>query len=171
MSAVLVGLIAGALPMLGTWIAIRANGRERRKDQQATWDRDDAVAEQAAKAAALLLAEQQATKTRTNEVAASLAASTAATDAKLDAIHTLVNSDMTAARQSELDQTRVTLVMLRKVVALDHAAGRESSEQDVATIETTEARIAELQAILADRLAQQQAVEAEAAAAKLSLEQ
>jgi hypothetical protein len=169
--AVIVGLIAGALPMLGTWVAIRANGRERRKDQQATWERDDKVAEQAEKAARLLLAAQQESIKRTDQVATHVSAATAATDAKLDAIHTLVNSDMTAARQSELDQTRVTLVMLRKVVALDHAAGRAPSEQDMATIETTEARITELQSILADRLEQQQAVEAEARAARLSLKE
>jgi len=169
-SAVIVGLIVAILPTLGTWIAIRANGRERRKDQQATWDRDDKVAAKAAEAARLLLAAQQESIARTDAVAAHVAAATASTDGKLDAIHTLVNSDMTAARQSELDQTRVTLVMLRKVVALDHAAGREPSDADLATIETTEARIEELQAILADRLAQQQAVEAEARAARLALD-
>jgi hypothetical protein len=167
-SAFLIALTVAIPAFLGPWIAIRANGRERRKDQAATWARDDEVAAQAAKAAELLLAAQQETIKRTNEVARHVAAATAKTDEKLDAIHTLVNSDMTAARQSELDQTRVTLVMLRKVVALDHAAGRAPSEQDVATIETTEARITELQAILMDRLAQQQAVEAETRAARLS---
>jgi hypothetical protein len=169
--AFLISLTVAVPAALGPWIAIRANGRERRKDQAATWAREDEVARQAARTAALLLEAQQESIRRTDRVAAHVASATAATEQRLAAIHTLVNSDMTAARQSELDQTRVTLVMLKKVVALDHAAGREPSEQDVATIETTEARIAELQAIVADRLAQQRAVEAEARAAQASLGQ
>ncbi len=170
MNALLTAIIGGVIGALGPVLLIRANGRERRKDQRLTWERDDAVAAQAAEAARLLLAAQRESIARTDLVAEHVAASTSLTANKLDAIHTLVNSDMTAARQSELDQTRVTLVMLRKVVALDRAAGREPTDTDTVTIETTEARIIELEAILADRLAQQRAVEAEARAAKTLLD-
>jgi hypothetical protein len=170
-NAFLISLTVAIPAFLGPWIAIRANGRERRKDQAATWAREDEVARQVARTADLLLETQQESIRRTDRVAEHVASAASAAEAKLDAIHTLVNSDMTAARQSELDQTRVTLVMLRKVVALDHAAGRKPSAQDVATIEATEARIAALQTILADRLAQQQAVEAGGRVAQASPEQ
>jgi hypothetical protein len=170
MNALLVAVLGGLIGALAPVLLIRANGRERRKDQEQTWARDDKVAEQAAEAAELLLAAQKESIARTDAVAERVAAATSTTTAQLNAIHTLVNSDMTAARQSELDQTRVTLAVLRKVVALDLAAGRDPAEADRATIDATEARIAELEAILEDRLAQQQAVEAGTRAAKTTLD-
>jgi len=90
-------------------------------------------------------------------------------DAQAKRIHTLVNSDMTAARQSELDQTRTTLVMMRRVVALGEAAGVSAPEEDLAAIDATVARIGELEAILADRLQQMHEVEREAAEAEAKL--
>lgn len=123
--------------------------------------RTEEAATQAAKAAALLLAAQRDTIDRTNEVARLAALNVATTDAQLKQIHTLVNSEMTAARQAELDQTRITLIMLRKVVAMDKANGREPEPEDLEAIITTGARITELQAILADRLAAFHDVEAQ----------
>ena len=123
--------------------------------------RQDAAAAKAAEAARLLQKAQVESIARTDEVARLAAAAAAATDSQLRQIHTLVNSDMTAARQSELDQTRITLIMLRKVVALHEAAGRAPTADDLAAIETTEGRVRELEAILADRLVQMRVVEDE----------
>jgi hypothetical protein len=82
------------------------------------------------------------------------------TDMRLRETHTLVNSDMTAARTAELNQTKVTLGLLKKVIVLNKNVGLEPSEEDQAVVLETEARIGELAAILADRAAQQRLVDA-----------
>jgi len=122
-------------------------------------------AAKAAEAAELLLAEQAKTLARTDEVARLAAETATSTDVQLsalrtqnDEIHTLVNSDMTAARESDLEQNRISLALMRKVVSIERAGGGEASEGDLAAIERTEKRIDELEAILADRLAQQHLV-------------
>jgi hypothetical protein len=75
----------------------------------------------------------------------------AATNGKLDIIHTLVNSNMTAAMQAELDAIRRELAMMREVVALNLAAGREPTVETLAAIEATEAKITKLSSQLAER--------------------
>lgn len=110
------------------------------------------------------------TAAATEEVKATLAETNSVTDRKLDAIdaqarriHTLVNSDMTAARQGELDQVRSTLIILRRVVAIARAGAGEPEPGDLEEIERLAARATELEQILADRLAAARAVEDEAA--------
>ena len=110
------------------------------------------------------------TAAATEAVKDTLAEATAVTDRKLDQIdaqarriHTLVNSDMTAARQSELDQTRATLVISRRIVALARAGGDKPLTEDTDAIGRLESRVTELEQILADRLHQARIVEAEAA--------
>lgn len=88
------------------------------------------------------------------------------TSAKLEQIHTLVNSEMTAARQNELDQTRTMLVVLQRVVATAYEKGTEPDPADLAMIKSTRARISELEQILADRLVQLRIVEKESADAE-----
>jgi methanogenic corrinoid protein MtbC1 len=82
---------------------------------------------------------------------AAAAAAAAVTNGKLDVIHTLVNSNMTAAMQAELDAIRRELAMMREVVALNLAAGREPTMETLAAIEATEAKITELSSHLAER--------------------
>jgi hypothetical protein len=172
--------------------------RMHREDREADYARQDEVARKAKEAAdALMLQQKEAadaaaglvrqvasqvattaddlkiaqaeTIRRTNEVA--LAAKEASDQAilKLDQIHTLVNSDMTAARQSELDQTRAMLVVLKRVVATAQGKHQEPEQADLDAIASTEGRIHELEQILADRLIQfrkaQTDIEAGAAAA------
>ena len=74
------------------------------------------------------------------------------TNTKLDVIHTLVNSNMTAALQSELDATKREMVMMIEVIDLKKASGKLPSEEALHAVELTQAKIAELQATLADRL-------------------
>jgi hypothetical protein len=78
------------------------------------------------------------------KVYAEQAAATAAeTNTKLDSIHVLVNSNLTASKQSELDATRRELLLLKAVPLPD--------EEALAATKLAEARIAELEAQLADR--------------------
>jgi hypothetical protein len=80
-------------------------------------------------------------------------------NAQLTTIHTLVNSDMTAARQELLDQTEITLVMLRRVVADAQREGDGASSEDLEAVAKTERRVRAMRGVLADRLAQQRIVE------------
>jgi hypothetical protein len=127
-----------------------------------------AIADQAAKAAHLLLNAQRESIARTDEVARLAAATAASTELKLDQldlqtkrIHTLVNSDMTAARQEQLDQTRVTVQILERVIALAVSKGQVPEPQDVLDLSTAKESIANLEAILADRMEQMRKVQAD----------
>jgi hypothetical protein len=64
-------------------------------------------------------------------------------NAKLDIIHGLVNSNMTASMQAELDATRRELVWMKAVPSPDEAA--------VSAIALTEGHIAELETAIAER--------------------
>jgi hypothetical protein len=83
---------------------------------------------------------------------------TAMTSRKLDVIHTLVNSNMTTHMQSELDAIVRELAMMREVARLHEDAGREPTEETLAAIKVTEAKVAELRAVLGDRFKAQDAV-------------
>jgi len=119
------------------------NNRNRRKEKQEDYARQDAVAEQAAKAAKLLVA--------ANERVADTAK---VTNGKLDVIHTLVNSNMTAAMQAELDARLENLALLLEVVEMKRAAGHSPNEETLVLIETTKRKITELKSSLGDRLKQ-----------------
>jgi len=142
-------------------VQLYVTGHQRSKDKKEDWARQDELKDQereereevaahAAKAAALLLAENKKVATAAEE-----------TKATLKDIHTLVNSDMTEARQGELSTTRLLVVALRR--------GPQDKETQSA-IDAAEIRANELETILADRLVAQQKVEADAlVAAKTSL--
>jgi hypothetical protein len=174
-------VVAAATSVTTVQLARLAN-RAKERDKQQDWGRQDEVAaraeravqamaasqaliarqaaQEARDAAARLLAAQQASIARTDEVARLAAERGAAQSAQLRDIHVLVNSDMTAARQEALDQTRLTLLALEKLVQLDRAAGREPTDADLAAVDEAKVRVDELQAVLADRLAQQRILEA-----------
>lgn len=103
---------------------------------------------------AVLVMFAQMNRRQQRAAAARAAAAAAVTDGKLNQIHTLVNSDMTAARQSELDQTRAMVIILKRVLALAAARGEKPNIADVAALERTQDRVEELEQILADRLSQ-----------------
>jgi hypothetical protein len=81
--------------------------------------------------------------------------------AQLKLIHSLVNSDMTSARTSERDQTQLALLQLKRVVALSAKLGMPVSASDADAMKIAEDRVAELNAVLADRLSAQMIVDAE----------
>lgn len=160
-------LVVAVPAFLGPWIAIRANGRERRKDQRATWDRDDQVAAKAAEAAALLLAAQEATIARTDEVARHVAAANTETAAKLDAldlqgraIHTLVNRKLTVVTEQALVATVALLETLEDAAADQSALGRPIPPKMAARIERARREVEALRGTLAERREQQAEVDA-----------
>jgi predicted RNase H-like nuclease (RuvC/YqgF family) len=90
---------------------------------------------------------------RQDEVAARLLAATKHTDEVLDTIHTLVNSNMTAAMQSDLNSMKAQLALMKQVFRLTGKVAQDPS------IEVVEARIAELTSQLEDRQKAQERAE------------
>lgn len=122
------------------WLAGRQRRREakdlaelRRVERLEDWDRQDKVAD------------------RVKEVAVATEVAAAVTNSKLDDvavqaenIHTLVNSQLTAANQAELNARRALVVVLKEKA--------HPSPENLAMIESEETTIAELAAKVADRL-------------------
>lgn len=138
------------------------DNEQRLREKEEDYARQDEVARRAREVADRLIESQRHTTEQTDTVVHLIeenAAQLASINEQTAQIHILVNSDMTAARQAELDQTRATKVVLLKVIALDRAAGRQPSKDDTEAVVALDERIAELTAILADRLAAQTKVE------------
>jgi hypothetical protein len=93
------------------------------------------------------------------KVAKTLSENTAITNNKLDVIHTLVNSNLTAAMQSEHDSVIRELAMMLEIIELKKASGAEPSIDALSAVEATKSRLSELAAKLHDRITQQEKVE------------
>jgi hypothetical protein len=172
----LVPVLVAAIVASGPTILAIVTNRQRTRDKEIDWARQDvvadrvtdaavkakAVAEQAAEAARLLLERQDAADAQRAVAADLLVAANERLGGKLDVIHTLVNSNMTAAMQAEYDATVRELAMMREVVALNHAAGREASAEALGAIAATDVKVADLWATLQDRLHQTKVAEAQA---------
>jgi hypothetical protein len=143
---IVVALIAG---VVGPGVSALLLGRQRQSDKRQDWARQDQVAARAAEAADALVASNE-------EVARVAATASRIQLEKLGEIHTLVNSDMTASRTNEMNATILLAAVLRRL--------HDPTAEDSAAIDLADARITELRAILADRLIQQKAVEAQQAA-------
>jgi len=138
------------------------NSRNTRRDRITDWARQDAVAKKAADTAEFLIESNAKMAAKAAEAAALLLAGnkkvamgTARTLEKLDVIHTLVNSNMTASMQSELIAVKAQLALIREVMALNSAAGHKPSVDTLAVEKATETKVAELSAALEARLAVQ----------------
>jgi hypothetical protein len=139
---------------------------ERKED----YERQDLVAARVAAAAAEVTKRAELLIESQKEVARVAAESDTRTRGALQAIdqqtkkiHVLVNGDMTAARENERDQTRLTLLALKRVQALSQNLGLPVNEDEICAIQEAEARIDKLDGILADRHAAQKSLEEAAA--------
>jgi len=157
-SIVLVLVVAIFSSITAPLIISARTEKRHRDDRQADWDRQDAVAAAAKQTATDLAASQKRNADQAAEAATLLLAANErvahtaqVTNGKLDVIHQLVNSSMTAAMQSELDATVRELAMMREVMELKRAAGTEPAPETLAAIDATQAKIGELAASLQDR--------------------
>lgn len=144
---VVVALAAVAGTSLPVWLTGRQRGRDRREDwarQDTVAARVEAVADRAAEAARVLLVANE-------RVAEQAAADAAEVSGKLGQIHELVNSSLTAQMEEAAAALSQQAVLMREVVALNRAAGREPSTEALDAIDAIDARVAELQARLTDR--------------------
>lgn len=131
--------------------AAEAEALIKSKEKQEDWRRQDAVAERAEHAAALLLAAQRETIERTDKVAQLTEAATKQTATKLDQIHVLVNSEMTAARKSERDTQQLLVMALKNSLALGKSLGHLQDPHELDGLAVAEQRIIKLNKIIADR--------------------
>jgi hypothetical protein len=129
-------LVALVVSLVSPAVLVLLTNRGKRQDRVLDWARQDAVAEQAAKAAALLLAANE-------RVASQTAVADAATQGQLAQIHTLVNSNLTAAMDAELAATVAQLVLLRREASLDI--------DEIAATDNVAARVVELRSVLDER--------------------
>jgi hypothetical protein len=154
-----------------TRMQLKARAAERSQDyarQDLVAARAEEVADTAATAAQLLLVRQQDADqaaaelmARTDEVARVAARADRATQSQLHQIHVLVNSELTASRTREMERTIELASSKRKIIRLHEEAGTAATMEELAEVETMEAKIDDLRAILADRLVQQRIVEAD----------
>ena len=114
-------------PLVSVWLT----GHLTRTAQEADWERQDEVADR-------LLQAQAATAKTSAQTAL-------ATSNKLEVIHKLVNSNMTAALENEMVAYRTTLVLLEA----EHK--REPTDQTKLAVNLMTEKITELEAQLADR--------------------
>jgi hypothetical protein len=161
--------------VLGTIVTPLLVARQANKRQDAVAQRaaeaalalrehDDQVAAQAAEAAALLLERQDEAAAHAAEaarllvesnerVALAAADADARTQGALREIHTLVNSNLTAAKQNELVATEALLLAKREVARLNRRAGLVIDPELVAEIDEIENRLVDMRVSLAERLA------------------
>jgi hypothetical protein len=80
-----------------------------------------------------------------------LAENQADTSSRLDVIHTLVNSTLSAALQAQLDASRRELVTMLENVELQQATGRAVSDERKAEVATLRRQVGELSAAMMTR--------------------
>lgn len=128
--------------------------RSQRATKREQWERDDAVALAAEQAADRQLAQQVETARLLAENNAVAAEAGDVISGQLKVIHTLVNSSMTKAMQSEYDTALLLATTLREMLTLNEAVGNPVDEATTLLLATTEEKIAGLHAELLDRTTQ-----------------
>lgn len=131
--AVIVAGAAIATPLLTAWL----NAKIINAGKQQDYARQDLVAAKAEEAAILLLAANERVAKQTKEAAQ-------ITNGRLDQIHELVNSTMTAQMEENHQALAQQLVLMREVISLNSAAGRKPSNDALDAIAKLEHKVQEL---------------------------
>jgi Na+-transporting NADH:ubiquinone oxidoreductase subunit NqrC len=141
---IIVAVISGTMAILGSSVPVFLNNRAQRAARLEDWARQDQVAARVEAVAEKAAEVGDQVANRVEAVASKAAEVAAANTSRLDQIHTLVNSNLTAALQRELDATVVMQVALREVVALKRERGLEPDPESLAVLEDTRRRIEQL---------------------------
>lgn len=171
--ALIVAVPALLSPLFLSWLTNRnqqkvkeLDAELKRREKLEDYARQDEVAER-------LVKQQNAAVAKVAEVAESLrvenrivAETTKTTNEKLDVIHVLVNSNMTASMQGELNALRIGLTQMREIIELKKAAGLQPTPEVQMSVGSLMGKIAELEAQLADRLKQSKVADKTQEAAK-----
>lgn len=160
--AISIAITSMLAAICGPLLLATLSNKHRRRERLEDYERQDAVAAQAAEAARLLLEAQSESIARTDEVARVARETAAATDSKLDVIHTLVNSQLTTALQNEMRELVHSRAMMLELIELKKANGLQPTHDTLDELGLAKARIAELQTVIEERAAQQQLAERQA---------
>jgi hypothetical protein len=152
----------GTVGMLfATPVAVIINTVMARRDASKAAALAIKVAEQAAEAARLLSDRQDSSANKAAEAARLLlqsnkdVAETARVQGdKLDEIHVLVNSNLTASMESELVAHKAALALMKEMVDIKESSGKKPSRDLLSGIAVSEKKVSELSAKLSDRLKQ-----------------
>lgn len=161
-----VALAAVIASVIGPLLLAALTNRNRRLERLEDYARQDEVARRAAEATELLAGNQRAAAARAAEVAeqakraAELLLRTnqdtrrdaREMNVRLEQIHKLVNSELTQAQQRELDATVAMLAAIREVVAMKIERGLDPSPETLATMDQIQARIEVLGRVIAHKL-------------------
>lgn len=158
LAAVIVGVVVAASTTASAFLMAYMTNKQRRAEIIDDRGHDDVIAEIAAQQMHRLIDTNVRIADRTSEAADRL-------EGKLNVIHTLVNSGLTEAKQSELDAVTHELDALKKIAALNNRLGRPADASTSAAIAETERRHAELEKELVIRRANDEATRIQAAAA------
>lgn len=144
-----------ATPWLQNW--------GRRQEKLDEYRRQDEVAKRAEDVSNSLQASQNKLTKQNDDAAKLLLATNNKVDeharvqeAKLEQIHTLVNSNLTAEMQDRLAALKLVLVSLEEILTLKQTAAPDAhpAEETVATVAATKIKIAELSKQIEDRIVQ-----------------
>lgn len=165
-NAILIALIVAVPAIVSPLLLSLMTNRNRRLEKEQDYARLDMVAEKAEKAAEMVADKVRLVAQKAAEDAKLLvsinervAAKAKLTIEKLDVIHALVNSNMTATMQSELDSHVVALALMIEIIELKRAAGSEPSVESLASIKSETLRVETLKKVLTDRIEQQKMFE------------
>lgn len=75
-------------------------------------------------------------------------------------VHTLVNSQLTESKESDLASARLTLFLANRIIDRDKRDGVEPGEEDLNIIRATQEKVKHLEAVLIDRAEKQAEVDA-----------
>ena len=147
--------------LFATPVAVIINTVMARRDASKAAALAIKVAEQAAEAARLLSDRQDSSANKAAEAARLLlqsnkdVAETARVQGdKLDEIHVLVNSNLTASMESELVAHKAALALMKEMVDIKESSGKKPSRDLLSGIAVSEKKVSELSAKLSDRLKQ-----------------
>ena len=167
-SAVYVSAFAMVTAIFAPWLMASQLNRNARKVKEEDYKRQDEVAARVEQIAGRTNAKQDESarlaqeaarlllihNIKADEAAERAEASAAVRDAKLDQIHTLVNSNLTAALKDQLDARKAMLALLLETVGTKKEIGAEPSADMMALIDDAQKKVAELEAVMLDRLKQ-----------------
>lgn len=133
METVFVAGIVAITSMFGPLILAMLTNKQRRAEKQEDYKRQDAVAEAAKQA---VTAVNHASEIST---------------VKLDAIHALVNSNLTAVMKAELDATVRELRLMKEVIRLNRALGQEPTGEVLQSLAEAETNVSTLKSRIETR--------------------
>lgn len=159
--ALIVAVPASLSPLVLRWWdsksiadAKEKEAEERRTDKEQDWARQDAVADKLIASNAKVAASAKAS----SDI---IAASAALTEEKLaelkvgqDQVHTLVNSNLTAAMEAQLEALEGKLIVQVQMHEYKKEAGKKLEPEAIASMEETTRKIADLKKSLEERAIQ-----------------